>query len=261
MPDLPPIPEQDELVLAVIKKIMPYGAFCALEEYGNQEAFVHISEVAPRWIKNIHEFLHEGQRVVAKVYHLVPEKNQIDLSLKRVTEAEKKRKLEMVKRTRRAEKLFEVAIAEAKLSPSEALSSKRKVLAKFGELFDALEEVSTLGEEALKDLKLDRSLAKALIAVSQKNIKQVKATVKGILKLTCYSPDGVNVIKAALGGIKAPANSQLKITYLGAPRYQMEIVSDDYKSAHQIIEEIIKTLEKGADKNMTVAFDLIKEEN
>ena len=75
------MPEEGELVLATVKKIMPYGAFCTLDEYGNREAFVHISEVAPRWIKNIHEFLHEGQRLVAKVHKLVVEKNQIDLTL------------------------------------------------------------------------------------------------------------------------------------------------------------------------------------
>ncbi|MBM3228880.1 S1 RNA-binding domain-containing protein, partial [Candidatus Parvarchaeota archaeon] len=165
------MPEQDELVLAVIKKIMPYGAFCALEEYGNREAFVHISEVAPRWIKNIHEFLHEGQKVVAKIYQLVPEKNQIDLSLKRVSEAERKRKLEMVKRTRRADKLFEVAVAQSKISPSEVLAAKTKILSKYGDMFDALEEISVSGEEAIKDLKLDRGLAKALLGIAQKNIK------------------------------------------------------------------------------------------
>ena len=28
------MPEQDELVLVTVKKIMPYGAFCSLDEYG-----------------------------------------------------------------------------------------------------------------------------------------------------------------------------------------------------------------------------------
>ena len=56
------LPDHDELVIAVIKKIMPYGAFCSLPEYGNVEAFLHVSEVAPRWIKNIHEFISEGQK-------------------------------------------------------------------------------------------------------------------------------------------------------------------------------------------------------
>ena len=44
------MPEQDELVLSTVKKIMPYGAFCTLDEYSNREAFVHISEVAPRML-------------------------------------------------------------------------------------------------------------------------------------------------------------------------------------------------------------------
>ena len=108
------MPEQDELVLVTVKKIMPYGAFCSLDEYAAREAFVHISEVAPRWIKNIHEFLHDGQKLVAKVYHLDLEKNQIDLSLKRVTESERKLKIEGNRREKRAEKLFEVAVKIAK---------------------------------------------------------------------------------------------------------------------------------------------------
>ena len=91
------LPEENELVVAVIKKIMPYGAFCVLPEYQDMEAFMHISEVAPRWIKNIHEFISEGQRHVAKVHHIDREKRQVDISLKRVNEEEKKVKLESMK--------------------------------------------------------------------------------------------------------------------------------------------------------------------
>ena len=45
---------------------MPYGAFCTLPEYKDLEAFLHVSEVAPRWIKNIHDFISEGQRYVVR---------------------------------------------------------------------------------------------------------------------------------------------------------------------------------------------------
>jgi translation initiation factor 2 subunit 1 len=79
------LPEENELVMAVIKKILPYGAFCSLPEYNNLEAFLHVSEVAPRWIKNIHEFISEGQKHVVKVHHLDKEKNQVDISIKRVS--------------------------------------------------------------------------------------------------------------------------------------------------------------------------------
>ena len=98
-------PEKDELVIVNIRKILPYGAFCILPEYNNMEAFLHVSEVAPRWIKNIHEFLSEGQQHVAKIYRLDREKNQVDISLKRVSEEEKKGKLEIIRTEKRAAKL------------------------------------------------------------------------------------------------------------------------------------------------------------
>jgi translation initiation factor 2 subunit 1 len=43
-------PEKDKLVIATVTKIMPYGAFLSLKEYEGVEAFMHISEVAPRWM-------------------------------------------------------------------------------------------------------------------------------------------------------------------------------------------------------------------
>ncbi len=255
------MPEQDELVLATIKKIMPYGAFCSLDEYQNKEAFVHISEVAPRWIKNIHEFLHDGEHVVAKVYNLVLEKNQVDLSLKRVTPSEKKLKLEMVKRTRRADKLFEVSISEAKLSPVEAIVAKKKLIAKFGDLFEALEEISLNGEDALKDLKIDRGLAKTLVSICQKSIKQAKAEIKGMLKLQSFEPNGVEVIKKAIGALVVPATCKMTITYLGAPRYKLDIVAPDFKTGEKALEGIIESLDSIASKNTIVSFERIKEEN
>jgi len=36
-------------VARAVGLILPYGAFCALDEYANRESFMHISEVAP-WL-------------------------------------------------------------------------------------------------------------------------------------------------------------------------------------------------------------------
>jgi translation initiation factor 2 subunit 1 len=253
---MPKWPGQDELVLATVKKIMPYGAFCTLDEYGNTEAFIHISEVAPRWIKNIHEFLHENQHIVARVFHLVPEKNQIDLSLKRVTEAERKLKLESVKREKRAEKLFEMAVKEAKSTTHEAAVAREKLLEKFGDLLEAFETASDAGEEALSGLAIEKGLAKAIISVCKRAIKKPKAKVEAMLLLTSYAKDGITAIKAALLAAKPPADAEVALSYIGAPRYHLSIIAPDYKRAEKVREEIVaKITAEGKARDVQVMLE------
>jgi translation initiation factor 2 subunit 1 len=240
------MPEQDELVLATVKKIMPYGAFCGLDEYGGREAFVHISEVAPRWIKNIHEFLHEGQKLVAKVYHIEAEKAQIDLSIKRVTESERKAKLEGSRREKRSEKLFEVAIRIAKSTKGESLSARTALSGKFGGLVEAIEAIGEQGEPALSGMKIEKGLARALLEVAAKNIKKAKAEVNGILSLTSYAPDGVDAVKKILGSLPKSEGAEVQILYLGAPKYQLRVVADDFKKADKVLEAAVESLMSAA---------------
>jgi len=240
------MPEQDELVLVTVRKIMPYGAFCSLEEYAGREAFVHISEVAPRWIKNIHEFLREGQKLVAKVYHLDVEKGQIDLSLKRVTESEKKAKVEGNRREKRADKLFEVALKIAKSTKIEEVSARNALIDKYGSLIDAIEELSDKGEEAISGLKIEKGLAKALLEVAVKSMKKAKAEVNGIFSLTIFSPEGVEAIAKVFSAAKKPQGAEVEFLYLGAPRYQIRVVADDFKSADKVMDDIVASLTAAA---------------
>jgi translation initiation factor 2 subunit 1 len=246
------LPEEDELVLATIRKIMPYGAFCSLDEYG-VEAFVHISEVAPRWIKNIHEFLHEGQKVVAKVHRIIKEKNQIDISLKRVTESERKRKLESVRREKREEKLFSIITTQAKMTSDEADGIRKVFEGKYGSLYDGLERIAQKGEEEIKGDEFGRFGA-VILEVAQKNIKKVKVQVGGVLMIKCYGKEGVDAIKAALSTIVDMAG--MEVAYVGAPRYKISVTADNYKNAEKRIKEAVDKVDcemKG--KNGVVSFE------
>jgi translation initiation factor 2 subunit 1 len=254
------MPEMDELVLATVKKIMPYGAFCTLDEYASKEAFVHISEVAPRWIKNIHEFLHEGQKLVAKVYHIEAEKNQIDLSLKRVTESEKKAKMEGARREKRAEKLFEVAIKIAKSTKNESFAAETALQQKYGSLVDAVEAIGEKGDEALAGLKIEKGLVKAILEVASKNIKKARAEVNGILSLTSYAPNGVEIVRKILSGVPKSEGAVVQILYLGAPKYQIRVISDDFKKADKALEAIVHSVEESAKGSQAVVeFSKIEE--
>ncbi len=100
-------PEQGEIVVATVKKITTFGAFCSLDEFDNQDAFIHVSEVSSGWVRNVRDHVKEGQRLVALVLRVDTIKRQIDLSIKRTREAEKKRKIEEFNQDNRAHKLLE----------------------------------------------------------------------------------------------------------------------------------------------------------
>lgn len=241
------MPEVDELVLATVKKIMPYGAFCALDEYGGRECFLHISEVAPRWIKNIHEFLKEGQNLVAKVHNVIAEKNQVDISIKRVSDSERKAKTESVRHSRRAEKLFDIAKKQAKSTTDEALTARKQLMDKYGDLLQAFEELSANGEGALEGMKIEKGLYKALLELAQKSMKRARAEVRAQVLLTSYADNGVEEIRAAFSTLKLPEGAKVKLQYLGAPRYQIVLETEgEYKEANKMLQGVHDQLEKFA---------------
>ncbi len=237
------LPEQDELVIAIIKKILPYGAFCILPEYNNLEAFLHVSEVAPRWIKNIHEFISEGQRLTVKIYHVDKQKNQVDVSLKRVNEEEKRKKQEQVSSEKRAEKLLERALSESKIKLSYE-DAKKLLTEHFGDLFSCFQSAFE-DEKSIDGLDVPASLKSAIVETAKKNIKKAVMEVSGVLSLTCYSGDGVEKIKDALSLNK----KSISISYLGAPRYKISITSDNYKDAEKSLATTIEHIKSFAQKN------------
>lgn len=247
-------PAQDEFVIARIKKIMPYGAFCVLEDYPGVEAFVHISEVSPGWVKNIHEYLREGQTAVARVYRLIPEKNQIDLSIKRVSEAEKKRKLESIRRGRRAEKLIELVQRTLKMPDAKKQKTIELLNSSFGDVLAAFEAALEEGEEPLERVGVEKEIAQAISDIAKKSIKKQKAEVEATLSLICYSPNGLETIKKSLSSITAPQGAECSITFLGSPRYQLKVLASDFKDAEKALDAIVAQIEKtikGQDASFT----------
>lgn len=240
-------PEENELVIVVIKKIMPYGAFCSLPEYENLEAFLHISEIASRWIKNIHEFVSEGQRTVAKVHHIDRQKNQVDVSLKRTSDEERRRKLEQVNFEKRAERLIEVAVSSIKGKKPSAEDVKDKIRDEYGDLYSCLKEVAEKGPEPLEQFKFPKALQNELVEIAQKNIKKQIVTLSGIINLTCYGGDGASFIKEALTDVSK--GKEATVTYLGAPRYKLIITDADYKSGEKKLSQRLDFLEEFAKKH------------
>jgi translation initiation factor 2 alpha subunit (eIF-2alpha) len=78
----PFLPEPGELVVSTVKKIAPYGAYVALDEFNDTEGLLHISEISSRWVKNIRDHVREGcpqgpsSRRSQAAHRPVPEKGE-----------------------------------------------------------------------------------------------------------------------------------------------------------------------------------------
>lgn len=246
------IPEENEFVLATIRKIVPYGAFCTLTEYKNIEAFCHVSEVASRWIKNIHEFISENDKVVVKVLRVDREKGQIDVSLRRVNEEEKRNKLEFVKRTTRAEKLLQFALTQSKspLKLNELISKLNDV---YGEAYSALENALE-NDEAFAEVHISNTLKKEIIDIVRKSIKKARISVSAKLTLKCFDNEGINHIKKALA-INEP---EVSVLYLGAPHYKLEVFASEYKDANKKLEKMVEKIRSSLERGCIFEYKLEK---
>ena len=102
-------PEEGDLIVGTVHKVLGYGAFAKLEEYEGKEAFIHISEVSSGWVKNIRDYVRENQKIVARVLRVNPKKGHVDASLKRIREDQRTRRIQQWKIEQKAEKLLEIS--------------------------------------------------------------------------------------------------------------------------------------------------------
>jgi translation initiation factor 2 subunit 1 len=116
----PQWPEVGDLVIATIETVTDYGAYVNLGEF-DKRGLLHVSAILSSWVRNIRDFMREGQKVVLKVTRLNLEKGYIDLSLRRVTKRSKIEKIRQWKQDRKAKALLRGVADKIGLSNEEVL--------------------------------------------------------------------------------------------------------------------------------------------
>ena len=113
------LPEVGEIVVATISKITAHGAYATLDEYNDIQGFLHASEIAHGWVRNISKFVKEGEKKVLLVKKIREGRAEIDLSLKQISREQQKRKLLDVKRFEKGKNIIKNIQEKAKLSNSD----------------------------------------------------------------------------------------------------------------------------------------------
>ena len=239
--DIQELPEQGEIVLATITKLMDHGAYVTLDEYEDIQGFLHISEIAPGWIRAVNRFVREGEKKVLLVKKVNPQRGDIDLSLKQVSKDQQKQKLKEVKKFEKGKTLLQNLKENAGLTDKEIEKFEDSIFGKYESVYDAFVDIARNGIDSVKELKITKKVAKPLEEICSK-IKLPSVEIRGIMEITNSSSNGIDIIKDNLVEI-LKKDSKIDITYLGAPKYRLSIISEDFKTAEKILKPIIQEIE------------------
>ena len=248
-------PEVGEFILGTVKEIFRQGAFIELDEYPGKRGMLHLSEISLKWVKNIRDYVKKGQKVVLIVLRTDPSRGHIDLSLRRVNDAQRKEKLQDVKQRQRSLKILEL-LAKDVGEPKDKLLAKMEelILAEHESLYAGLETIA-VNPDHVKKLDVPVKWAKKLAELSQKNIKQPFVEITGYVSLKSYAPDGVEVVMDSLRRItKHKTDAEIIVKYSSPPLYRVNVKSRDYKSAEKAlkasVDDCISHIEKKGGEGM-----------
>ena len=233
-------PQEDELVLCTVTKIQFNSVFVNLNEY-NRGGMIHISEVSPGRIRNIRDYVKEGKKIICKVLRVNPERGHIDLSLRRVTESQRRQKSEELKFEQKAEKIIELIAQQLKKEVKEVQDIVKNGAAKEYQTLHQCFAAISRGEISAAKLHIPQEIAEPLDELVKARMKPAEIAIKRRLVIQSYQPEGIEDIKGALKKGQE-INKEMKIAYEGGGRYKASVVTQEFKSAEKIMEQAIAAM-------------------
>jgi translation initiation factor 2 subunit 1 len=247
------MPDEGELVLATVTEISPHGVYVTLDEYGKLPAFLHISEIATGWVRDIERYAKPGQKIVLKVIRVNKMRKEIDLSLRQVSGQERKEKVIEVKKSEKAKSIIEALKKSLNLDDSAMSKLETTLLNSYDSLYDAFDDIARRGPKAIQRVEgLTDTYAQALETISAEKITIPIVEVRGVMDLRVKAPDGIEVIRSALRSVeesKSSSGVQVKTTYLGTPRYRLTIKAENYKVAERALQNAREKIQTTIEKN------------
>jgi len=228
--------EVGDVVLCTVDRIEKTLVFVKIK--GNGEGSIVLSEVAPGRIRNLRDYIVPKKRIVCKILRI--SKNRIDLSLRRVTQKERKEVLEQDKKEKSYKAILKKVLGE---------SSKKIIqeIEKNENLYDFLEESKIDSKELEKITGKENSKKILNILKTQKNKKK---KIKKEINLTTTKSNGINLIKKIFEIFEG-----INVKYISAGKYSLETETEDIKTTDKNMQKMIEIAEKQA-KKLGVEFSV-----
>ncbi|UCG90535.1 MAG: S1 RNA-binding domain-containing protein [Candidatus Heimdallarchaeota archaeon] len=242
-------PRVGELIIGTCSKLTPHGAYFEIFDYeklGPEAGFVHISELSRTWVRNIRSHIREGQRAVAKILRVDTARGEIDMSIRRVSEPQRRSKLNEFKQENRARGLITVACEKVEVSVN---SVEESLLGKFGSIYEGLIKAREGGVSLLTEIGIPEAAAEEIHQLALKELQPPTVRLNGLVKITCYEPEGVILLKKFFTSYNKNFNkkyksSDINIQIISPPDYRCVIESGDWRTAEGIWKDVQKETEQ-----------------
>jgi len=254
------LPEDGTIVIATVNEVTGHGAYVTLDEYSNMTGFLHVSEIATGWIRNVERYVRPKQKAVLKVIRVNRTRGEVDTSLKQVSGEERKSKLIEMKKNEKATAFLDFIKSKLKLANAQVAEIEEKILQKYDYVYDAFEAIARKGPEAIQNLDLAQEIKSAMEEESNKiQIPQVE--VRGIVEVSSKKSDGIEIIKSTLAGVESSkGGATTAVTYVGAPRYRIVVSAENFKVAEKSMNNAVEKIRIAIEKQHG-AFNFAREES
>ncbi|MFX1338066.1 MAG: translation initiation factor IF-2 subunit alpha [Promethearchaeota archaeon] len=263
-------PKEGEFIVGKIADIEQQYVYVDLLDYEGLDTektargMIHISEISSRWIKNIRNYVRIGQRVVLRVLRVDPVKGHVDLSLRKVNSAQRENRIKEWKYALKYENLLQFLADETESTLDDAYKLIGwPVLDNYDTYQEAVEDLKENGKDILNKIKnISEEHKEKFLKIINENVNISTVGITGKIKLSYNAKNGIDLIKESLldarNVIESKEARHLRIHYLGAPFYRIEVVSKDYLDAENILSDALEVIEAKAVKN-NGSFEFIRD--
>jgi len=225
--------EVGDVVLCTVERIENTVVFVKIENLGKEtDGSIVMSEIAPGRIRNIRDYVVPKKKIVCKVLRISGDR--IDLSLRRVSQKERKEVLE-----RCSEERSYISILKSILG--DKTPEILKEIQKNKTIYDFFEEAKKNPTQF--EGIINKKEAEKILDILR-NQKKKKAILKKEFMLKSANPNGITLIKEILGDIK-----DAEIKYISAGKFIIKAESEDLKKTDNKIQNILKTISEKAKKD------------
>jgi translation initiation factor 2 subunit 1 len=193
------LPEIGELVVATVKEIKRFGAYLYLDDY-DIDAYLPISEVSSRWVRNISDVIKVDQKIVVKVLRVDYRNRTVDVSLKEVSKREGERVLRKWKRDQRGIQIISEMVDALELDESVVEEKISPLIEREPSVYDALEKIVI--EPKLLDELTFKNEKREILEFLSKRIKPRVYLYEVRFQAYSIEKNGIGILKSTLEDIE-----------------------------------------------------------